>query len=54
MKQNFWPITILPTLSKNFEECMFAQMSIFFDNIFSNQQCGVDKAKVFDPLLTDL
>ena len=40
MKENFRPVSILPTLSKIFEKCMFAQMSTFFDNIFSNEQCG--------------
>ena len=43
MKENFRPISILPILSKNFEKCMFSQMSTFFDNIFSNQQCGIRK-----------
>ena len=43
MKKNFRPVSILPTLSKNFEKCMFAQMSTFFDNIFSNQQFGFPK-----------
>ena len=27
-------VSILPKLSKNFEKCMFAQMSTFLDNIF--------------------
>ena len=43
MKENFRPVSILPTLSKIFEKYMFAQMSTFFDNIFSNQQCGFRK-----------
>ena len=43
MKENFRPISILPILSKYFEKCMFSQMSTFFDNIFSNQQCGIRK-----------
>ena len=43
MKENFRPVSILPTLSKIFEKCMFAQMSTFFDNIFSNQQRGFRK-----------
>ena len=38
MKENFRSVSILTTLSKFFEKCMFAQMSTFFDNIFSNQQ----------------
>ena len=43
MKENFRPVSILPTLSNIFEKCMFAQMSTFFDNIFSNQQCRFRK-----------
>ena len=43
MKGSFMPVSTLPSLSKNFEKCMFAQMSTFFDNIFSNQQCGFPK-----------
>ena len=43
MKENFRPVSILPTLSNIFEKCMFAQISTFFDNIFSNQQCGFRK-----------
>ena len=43
MKENFRPVSILPTLSKIFEKCMFAQISTFFDNIFSNQQCSFRK-----------
>ena len=43
MKGSFVPVSTLPSLSKNFEKCMFAQMSTFFDNIFSNQQCGFPK-----------
>ena len=43
MKENFRPVSILPTLLKVFEKCMFVQMSTFFDNILSNQQCGFRK-----------
>ena len=43
MKENFRSVSILTTLSKFFEKCMFAQMSTFFDNIFSNQQRGFRK-----------
>ena len=43
MKENFRPVSILPTLSKMFEKCMFTQMSTFSDNIFSNQQCDFRK-----------
>ena len=37
LKENFRPLSILPTLSKISEKCMFAHMSTFFDNIFSYQ-----------------
>ena len=68
MKKIFRPVSILPTLSKIFEKCMF-------DNIFLNQQCSfrkrystqhcllvmletwersADKSNIFDILLTDL
>ena len=40
MKENFRPVSIRPTLSKIFEKCIVAQVSTFFDSIFSNQQCG--------------
>ena len=37
LKENFRPLSILPTLSNISEKCMLAHMSTFFDNIFSNQ-----------------
>ena len=43
IEENFRPVSILPTLLKTFEKCMFVQMPAFFDNIFSNQQCGFRK-----------
>ena len=43
IEENFRPVSILPTLLKMFEKCMFVQMPAFFDNIFSNQQCGFRK-----------
>ena len=42
-ERNFRPISILLTLSKIFEKCIFAQFSTFFDNISWNQQCGFRK-----------
>lgn len=41
LKENYRPIGILPTLSKVFENIMFAQMSAFFDSFFS-QNTNVD------------
>ena len=40
LKENCRPVSILPVFSKIFERSMFAQISSFFDNFFSKQQCG--------------
>ena len=42
-KDNYRPVSILPTLSKCFEKCMFSQMSAYFDEIFSKYQYGFRK-----------
>ena len=42
-KENYRPVSILPTLSKIFEKILFEQMSVFFEKILSNQQCGFRK-----------
>ena len=42
-KENYRPVSILPVLSKIFERIMFMQMSAFFEDIFSKQQCGFRK-----------
>ena len=42
-KQNYRPLSILPALSKIFERILFEQMSGFFDNFLSEQQCGFRK-----------
>ena len=39
-KENYRPVSILPVLSKLFERIMFMQMSSFFEDTFSKQQCG--------------
>ena len=59
MKENFRPVSILPTLSKIFEKCLFAKYLLY-----STQHCllvmletwkrSVDKGKVFGALLRDL
>ena len=36
-------VSIFPTLSKIFEMIMFAQISAFFDYLFSKYQCGFRK-----------
>jgi len=43
MKENYRPVSILPTLSKIFEKCMFSQISEYFNTFFSDQQCGFRK-----------
>ena len=42
-KENYRPVSVLPTLSKIFERILFEQMSGFFDNFLSEQQCGFRK-----------
>ena len=42
-KDNYRPVSILPTLSKCFEKCMFSQMSAYFDEIFSKYENGLRK-----------
>ena len=42
-KENYRPVSILPTLSKCFEKCIFSQMSAYFDEIFSKYQYGFRK-----------
>ena len=43
LKENYRPVSILPVFSKVFERSMFVQMSSFFDNFLSKQQCGFPK-----------
>ena len=38
--ENYQPISILPTLSKIYERCMYDQMYKYFDQILSKYQCG--------------
>ena len=40
---NYRPVSILPNISKIYERCMYKQMSIFFDEILSQYQCGFRK-----------
>ena len=38
--ENYRPISILPTLSKIYERCMYDQMYKYFDQILCKYQCG--------------
>ena len=40
---NYRPVSILSNISKIYERCMYKQMSIFFDEILSQYQCGLRK-----------
>ena len=42
-KQNYRPVSILPTLSKIYERSMFKQMFSFFEDMFSKHQFGLKK-----------
>ena len=39
-KENYRPISILPTLSKTFERRMYDQLKDRFDKLLSKYQCG--------------
>ena len=43
LKDNYRPVGILPVLSKLCERSMLKQISVFFENIFSKNQCGFRK-----------
>jgi len=42
-KENYRPISILPNISKVFEKCIYKQLAIYFETIFSKHQCGFRK-----------
>ena len=46
-KSNYRPISVLPNLSKIFENVLYDQISSFFENIFSKYQTGFKKG--FNP-----
>ena len=57
MKENFRPVSILPTLSKVFEKCKFTKLSTFLITFFRTSNAVFEKdivLKVFCALLTDL
>ena len=42
-KENYRPVGILPTLSKILQRILFEQMSVYFHQFLSDQQCGFRK-----------
>ena len=43
LKDNYRPVSILPVLSKLYERNILKQISGFFENNFSKNQCGFRK-----------
>ena len=43
LKNNYRPVSILPTISKIYEEMLYEQMYEYFNNIFSKYVCGFRK-----------
>ena len=43
VKGNYRPVSILPSISKVFERCVYKQMFQFFEGIISKYQCGFRK-----------
>ena len=42
-KNNYRPVSILPSLSKTFEKCLYDQICAYTDSILSKAQCGFRK-----------
>ena len=38
--ENYFPVSILPTLCRIYERCVYDQMYKYFDQVFSKYQCG--------------
>ena len=47
-KENYRPVSILPTLSKCFEKCVLSQMSAYFDEIFRNTNMVSERVTVLN------
>ena len=42
-KEKYRPVSILPNTSKVYERCLYDQISIFLEDIFSKYQCSFRK-----------
>ena len=42
-KNNYRPVSLLPSLSKTFEKCLYDQIYAYTDSILSKAQCGFRK-----------
>ena len=42
-KENYRPISILSNLTTIYERCLFKQLTDYFEDYFSKQQCGFRK-----------
>ena len=43
MKNNYKPVSILPSVSKIYEHCIYDQINDYFHPLFSKLQCGFRK-----------
>ena len=46
MKTNYRPVTILPTVSKIYERCLYDQINEYFQPLFSKLQCSFRKGQI--------
>ena len=53
-KDNYRPVTIVPTLSTCFEKCIFSQMSAYFDETFSKNRYSFRKGYSIQQCLSAL
>ena len=53
-KENYRPVSILPTLSKLLERILFEQISVYFNKFLSDQQCWFRKGYSTQHCLLDL
>ena len=42
-KDNYRPVSILSNISKIYERCIYDQIQLFFDSLFSKYQCGFSR-----------
>ena len=50
-KENYRPVSKLPSISKIYETCLFSQLNNYFDTIFSKLPRGFRKGFSFSPMI---
>ena len=43
LETNYRPVSVLPTVSKIYERCLYDQINEYFQSLFSKLQCGFRK-----------